>query len=372
MIPIARPQMGEEEKELVWAVLSSGLLAQGTKVRELEERFADFIGTPHAVATSSGTTALHLALLAAGVGPEDEVITVPFTFIASANSVLYTGARPVFVDVEEATFNIAVDEVEAAITPRTRAILPVSLYGQPADMPRIAEIAERHGLAVVEDAAQSHGATIGGRSSGTWGVGCFSFYPTKNMTTGEGGMVTTSDADLADRVRLGREHGMRIRYHHEVVGYNFRMTDIHAAIGLAQLAKLPAYNARRRALAARYDAELTGVVTPSVRPDATHVYHQYTIRVNRRDEFAERLRERGVGSAVYYPIPVHRQKPFVALGYGEQQFPVAERLCAEVISIPVHPSLTDDDVTAVIAAVNGVAAELGSLAAAAPAAEAPA
>ena len=372
MIPIARPQMGDEEKELVWAVLSSGLLSQGTKVRELEERFADFIGAPHAVATSSGTAALHLALLAAGVGPDDEVITVPFTFIASANSVLYTGARPIFVDVDEATFDIAVDQVEAAITPRTRAILPVSLYGQPADLPRIAEIAERHGLALVEDAAQSHGATVDGRSSGTFGIGCFSFYPTKNMTTGEGGMVTTSDPELADRVRLAREHGMRVRYHHESLGYNFRMTDIHAAIGLAQLTKLPAYNARRRAIAARYDAELRGVVTPSVRPGATHVYHQYTIRVNRRDEFAERLRERGIGSAVYYPIPVHLQKPFVALGYGEQRFPVAERLSREVISIPVHPSLTDDEVATVIAAANDVAAELGSLAAAASAAEAPA
>ena len=367
MIPIARPQMGDEEKELVWSVLSSGLLAQVTRVRELEERFADFIGTSHAVATSSGTTALHLALLAAGVGADDEVITVPFTFIASANSVLYAGARPVFVDVEEGSFNIDVEQVEAAITPRTRAILPVSLYGQPADLPQLAEIAERNGLALVEDAAQSHGAAIAGRPSGTWGIGCFSFYPTKNMTTGEGGMVTTSDTDLAERVRLSREHGMRVRYHHESIGYNFRMTDIHAAIGLAQLAKLPANNARRRAIAARYDVELQGVLTPSVRAGVTHVYHQYTIRVNRRDEFAERLKERGVGTGVYYPIPVHRQKPYVALGYGEQRFPVAERLSLEVISIPVHPSLTDDEVTAVIAGVNGVAAELGSLATGAPA-----
>jgi dTDP-4-amino-4,6-dideoxygalactose transaminase len=367
MIPIARPQMGEEEKELVWSALSSGGLAQGIRVHELEERFAEFIGVPHAVATSSGTTALHLALLAAGVGAGDEVITVPFTFIASANSVLFTGARPTFVDVDGATFNIDVDRIEAAITPRTKAILPVSLYGQPADLPAISEIAARHGLALVEDAAQSHGAAIGDRRSGSWGAGCFSFYPTKNMTTGEGGMVTTSDAALADRVRLMREHGSRVRYHHEIVGYNFRMTDIHASIGLAQLAKLPANNARRREIAGRYDRELRGVITPTARPGVTHVYHQYTIRVNRRDEFVEALREQGVGSGVYYPIPVHRQRPFVELGYGDQQFPVAERLCLEVVSIPVHPSLADDEVDRVIAAVNAVAARLGPISAAATA-----
>ena len=367
MIPIARPQMGEEEKELVWSAMSSGALAQGARVRELEERFADFVGSQHAVATSSGTTALHLALLAAEVGPGDEVITVPFTFFASASTILFAGARPVFVDVDEATFNIDVGQIEAAITPATRAILPVSLYGQPADMPVIAEIAERHGLALIEDAAQSHGAAIGDRRSGSWGVGCFSFYPTKNMTTGEGGMVTTSDADVAERARLLREHGMRVRYHHDLVGYNFRMTDIHASIGLAQLPKLPAYNARRRAIAARYDRELEGVVTPRVQPGVTHVYHQYTLRVNRRDEFVEQLKERGVGTGIYYPIPVHRQKPFLALGYGDQRFAVSERLSGEVLSIPVHPSLTDDEVAAVIAAVNAVAVELGPMPAAAPA-----
>jgi perosamine synthetase len=353
--------MGEEEKELVWSAMSSGALAQGARVRELEERFADFIGVPHAVATSSGTTALHLALLASEVGPGDEVITVPFTFFASASTILLTGARPVFVDVDEATFNVDVAQIEAAITPRTRAIMPVSLYGQPADLPAIAEIAERRGLALVEDAAQSHGAAIGDRRSGSWGAGCFSFYPTNNLTTGEGGMVTTADPAVADRARLMREHGMRVRYQHEMVGYNFRMTDIHASIGLAQLAKLPGYNARRRQIAARYDRELRGVITPRVQPGVTHVYHQYTIRVNRRDEFVDQLKERGVGTGIYYPIPVHRQKPLLELGYGDLRFPVSERLAGEVLSIPVHPSLTDDEVETVIAAVNGVAAELGPI-----------
>jgi perosamine synthetase len=219
----------------------------------------------------------------------------------------------------------------------------------------------------VEDAAQAHGAAIGDRRSGSWGIGCFSFYPTKNMTTGEGGMLTTADGELAERAHLLREHGMKVRYHHDIVGYNFRMTDVHAAIGLAQLPKLPAYNARRREIAARYDAELRGVVTPAVRPGVTHVYHQYTIRVSRRDEFVERLRERGVGSGIYYPIPVHRQKPFVALGYGARSFPITERLTGEVLSIPVHPSLNDEEVATVIGAVNAVAAELGPIRAGTPA-----
>jgi perosamine synthetase len=361
MIPIARPQMGEEEKQSVWAALESGSLAQGARVRELEERFAAFIGVPHAVATSSGTTALHLALLASGVQPGDEVITVPFTFIASAAAVLHAGARPAFVDVREEDFCIDPELVEAAITPRTRAIMPVSLYGQPADMPALAEITERLGLALVEDAAQAHGAAIGERRSGSWGAGCFSFYPTKNMTTGEGGMITTADPQVAERARLLREHGMKVRYHHDLLGYNFRMTDVHAAIGLAQLDKLPGYNRRRREIAARYDAELRGVITPAVRPDVTHVYHQYTIRVAQRDAFADELRERGVGSGIYYPIPVHRQKPFVAIGYGDQSFPVTDRLTDQVLSIPVHASLSDEEVTTVIAAVNEVAARLGPI-----------
>jgi dTDP-4-amino-4,6-dideoxygalactose transaminase len=266
-----------------------------------------------------------------------------------------------FVDVEEDTGNIDPALIEAAITPRTRAIMPVHLYGYPADLPAIGDIAQRHRLDVIEDAAQAHGASVDGRAAGAWGTGVFSFYPTKNMTTGEGGMVTTADDALADRARLLREHGMRVRYHHDVLGYNFRMTDIHASIGLAQLAKLPGYNRRRLEIAQRYDAELRGVLTPAVRPGVTHVFHQYTIRVARRDDFADRLRERGVGSAVYYPIPVHRQKPFVELGYGEQRFPVTERLTEQVLSIPVHPSLTDAEVETVIAAVNETAAQLGPL-----------
>ncbi len=360
MIPIAQPQIGPEEQARVAETLASGLLAQGPRVKELEERFAALVGVPHAVATSSGTTALHLALLAAGVGQGDEVITSPFTFIASGTSILYTGARPVFVDVDAHSFMVDPDRVEAAITPRTKALMPISLYGQPADLPALEEIAERHGLALIEDAAQTHGASIDGRMSGSFGQGVFSFYPTKNMTTGEGGMITTADTDLAEWARLRREHGMKVRYHHDVLGYNFRMTDIHAAIGLAQLEKLAGFNARRIETAARYSAELRGVVTPWVRPGTTHVFHQYTLRVLKRDAFVEALRERGVGTGVYYPIPVHRQKPFVELGFGDQSFPISEQLSEEVVSIPVHPGLSDADVDSVIEAVNTVTVELGA------------
>jgi dTDP-4-amino-4,6-dideoxygalactose transaminase len=360
MIPIARPAMGDEERELVWSAMASGQLAQGSRVRQLEEEFAAFVGTRHAVVVSSGTAAIHLTMLGLGIGEEDEVITVSFTFFASASAVVHAGARPVFVDIDPQTYTMDPELVAAAITPRTRAIMPVSLYGQMADLSAIGEIADRHGLTLIEDACQSHGAQLDGRPSGGWGNAVFSFYATKNMTTGEGGAVTTRDPALADRVRLLREHGMRVRYQHEIVGYNFRMTDIHASIGLAQLAKLPAANGRRQAIAARYTAELRGVGTPFVRPNATHVYHQYVIRVAERDAFLERLQQRGVGAAVHYPIPVHQQQAFAALGYRDLDLPVTERLAGEVLSLPVHPSLTDAEVDAVIAATNEVAAELGA------------
>jgi len=359
IIPMARPQMGPEELELVASALASGQLAQGERVRQFEDQFAEFVGAPHAVATSSGTTAIHLALLALGIGPGDEVITVAFTFVASATPILHVGARPIFVDVEPRTYAMDPEQLERAITDRTRAIMPVSLYGQPANMPAILEIAERHGLAVIEDACQAHGAELAGRRSGSWGLGVFSFYPTKNMTSGEGGMVTTSDGKIADTVRLLREHGMKVRYHHDLLGYNFRMTDIHASIGLAQLKKLPAANERRRAIAARYTEELVGVLPPDERPGAKPVYHQYTLRVRRRDEFTDGLQARGVGSSVYYPIPVHRQKPFLDIESARVSLPVTERLVEEILSLPVHPSLTDDEVGQVVSATNATAAELG-------------
>ena len=287
MIPIARPTMGNEEKELVWSALESGALAQGARVKELEERFAAFIGVPHAVATSSGTTALHLALLGYGIAPGDEVITVPFTFIASATSILYTGARPVFVDIGPADFAMDPGLVEAAITPRTRAIMPVSLYGQPADMPAITAIAERHGLAVIEDAAQSHGAAIGDRKSGSWGAGVFSFYPTKNMTTGEGGMVTTADAELAGRIRLLREHGMQVALpprHRRLQLPDVRHPRQHRARPAHQAARLQRAaagdrGALRRRAARRAHAERAGRRNPRLPP--VHDPREPTRRIRR-------------------------------------------------------------------------------------------
>lgn len=360
MISIARPLIGDEEKQAVLAVLDSGQLAQGPMVARFEEDFAAYCGVKHAIATSNGTTALHLALLSLRLGPGDEVITSPFTFIATANSVLYCGAKPVFVDIEPETFNLDPAQIEAAITPRTRAIMPVHLYGHPADMVAIQEIASRHGLVIIEDAAQAHGAEVAGQRVGSFGTGCFSFYPTKNMTSGEGGMITTNDDALAERARRLRAHGEAERYVHESLGYNFRMTEIHAAIGIEQLKKVNRWNRQRQRNAANLSALLADfVTTPTCRPWATHVYHQYTVRIpNGRFDLAQRLAERGIGTAVYYPVPVHRQPLYQGLGYGESSLPEAELASEVVLSLPVHPSLTDEHIQAI---AGGLVAELMSL-----------
>jgi len=353
MIPIAQPLIGQEEKEAVIAVLDSGMLAQGPKVEEFERAFAAMCGVRHAVATSSGTTALHLALLAHDIGPGDEVITSPFTFIASANAILFVGARPVFVDIDESSFNINPSLIEARITPRTRALLPVHLFGNPCDMEAIMAIAARHGLIVIEDAAQAHGASIQGRKVGSFGTGCFSFYPTKNMTTAEGGMVTTDDDQVAEKARLLRSHGMRKRYYHDFLGYNFRMTDLQAALGLAQLAKLEVFNEKRIANARYLTEHLRDVViTPQVRDGYRHVFHQYTIRVQKnRDQMVEQLKEQGIGTGIYYPLPVHRQAIYQNLGYTDR-LPVAEKVSREVLSLPVHPALSQTDLEKIVEAVS--------------------
>jgi perosamine synthetase len=353
MIPIAKPLMGEEERQAVLTVLESGMLAQGPKVEEFEKAFAAMCGVRHAVATSSGTTALHLALLAHGIGPGDEVITSPFTFISSANSVLFVGARPVFVDIDESSYNVDPSLIEARITPHTQALMPVHLFGNPCDMEAIMAIAARHGLVVIEDAAQAHGASINGKKVGSFGTGCFSFYPTKNMTTAEGGMVTSDDDRVAERVRLLRNHGMERRYYHDFLGYNFRMTDVHAAIGLAQLAKLVVFNEKRIANA-RYLTErlMDVVITPQVQEGCRHVFHQYTIRVKGdRDRMVERLKEQGIGTGIYYPLPVHQQPIYQELGYTDR-LPVAEAMSREVLSLPVHPALSQADLDRVVEVVS--------------------
>ena len=354
MIHMAKPQIGDDEKQAVLAVLDSGILAQGPRVKEFEEAFAAMCGVKHAIATSSGTTALHTALLAHGIGEGDEVITSAFTFIASANSTLYVGARPVFVDIDPRTFNLDPSLIEKAITRKTKAILPIHLYGLSADMAPIMETAEKHGLVVVEDACQSHGAEYAGRKVGSFGTGTFSLYPTKNITSGEGGMITTNADAVNDQCRVIRQHGMRKRYHHEELGFNFRMSDLHAAIGLAQLKKIGKFNAQRQANAKFLSANLKGVTVPYIPERQTHVFHQYTVRVpgGKRDALRSHLEGRGVSSEVYYPVPIHQQSFYAgSLGYRDK-LPETERASTEVLSLPVHPGLSSSDLELIVSAVN--------------------
>lgn len=354
MINIAKPQIGDEEKRAVLEVLDSGMLAQGPRVKEFEDRFAEYCGVRHSIATASGTTALHVALLAAGIGNGDEVITSPFTFIASANSILYTGAHPIFADIDPETYNINPSLIEASISPRTRAILPVHLFGLCCDMDAIIAIARKHGILVIEDACQSHGAVYKNRRAGSFGIGAFSFYPTKNMTSAEGGMITTNDDVIAERCRVIRQHGMRTRYHHEELGFNFRMTDVHAAIGLEQLKKLDNNNSRRQRNARYLCEHLRGVIVPSIPPGCDHVFHQYTIRVSggKRDLLRKYLLDNGIGSEVYYPIPVHKQNFYTdKLNYHER-YPEAEKASDEVLSLPIHPGLSQPELDWIVDKIN--------------------
>ena len=353
-IPAAKPLVGDEERAAVDAVLRSGGLAQGPEVAAFEAEFSDFVAGAECVAVNSGTSALHMALLALGIGPGDEVIVPSFTFAATANSVALAGATPVFVDIEPDTFCISPAAIEAALSPRTRAIMPVHLYGHPAAMDRVGPIAGQHGLQIIEDAAQAHAATLWDTPVGAFGdAGAFSFYPTKNMTSGEGGMVTTADSEVARTVRLLRNQGMEQRYRNEVIGFNTRMSDVHAAIGRVQLRKLRDWTATRQANAAYLTSALDNVVTPTIAPGATHVFHQYTIRVPGHDQaaFVAALAERGVGSGVYYPTPVHELPSFGL----DLDLPETRRASKEVISLPVHPALSEDDLETIAMAVNAVA-----------------
>ena len=361
-VPIAKPIIGEEEIENVVEVLKSGMIAQGPKVMEFEEKFANWIGAKYGIATNSGTSALHVALLACGIGEGDEVITTPFTFIASGNAIVYTGATPVFADIDLDTYTIDPDKIEDLITDKTKAILPVQLYGQAADMDKIREIAEKHDLKIIEDAAQAHGAEYNGEKVGTLGdIACFSFYPTKNMTTSEGGMITTNDEELAKKAQMFRAHGASERYHHDEIGYNFRMTDIAAAIGLAQLNVIDEFNNKRISNANYLNEQLKdveGIVTPKSPDNYKHVYHQYTIRVEKgnRDDWVEFLTNKGIGTGIHYPIPLYNQPIYKKLGI-EGDCPLAEKAADNVISLPVHPSLTKEDLDLVVDAVKEASAK---------------
>ncbi len=353
-ITISKPNFDGAEKAAVAEVLDSGMLAQGPKVFEFEKQFAEYIGTNHAIATSSGTTAIHLALLGLGIKPGDEVITTPFTFIATATPILFCGARPVFVDIDPKTFNIDPQKLEAAITDKTKAIIPVHLYGQPAAMDPIVELAQAHELVVIEDACQAHGAKYHGKSIGSIGdCGCFSFYPTKNMTTSEGGMVTTNDSEMAENLALLRNHGQLQRYDYNMIGYNFRMTDISAAIGIVQLSKLEQFTEKRIINAKKLTEGMEDVVgVPYIAPDVRHVFHQYTIKQSSRDGLRSALEAAGIGSGIYYPKSLHQLPVFqdhITEGYSA---PVAEEVSSEVLSLPVHPGLSEEDIEKIINTVK--------------------
>lgn len=367
MIPVSTVDLPPGTEELVLQVLNSGMLAQGPMVKRFEEAFASIVGVRHAVAVNNGTTALVAALQVLDLAPGDEVLTSPFTFVATLNAILEAGATAVFADICEDDFCLDPDAAAAAIGPRTKVLMPVHLYGQCADMDRLGALADRHGLHLVEDAAQAHAATMNGRFAGSFGVGCFSFYATKNVTTGEGGMITTNDDVLADRLRVLRNQGMRARYVYEMAGHNYRLTDLQAALAIPQLAVLEETTSRRRHNADRLRSGLSdvpGLRLPRQLDRRGHVWHQFTVLLPDelptgesldRDEVVAKLADRGVGSGVYYPKLVHeydcyRDNPQVVA----RDVPVARSVAQRVVSLPVHPSLSEDDLDTIIASVRDV------------------
>jgi perosamine synthetase len=356
-IPIASPIVGWREIYSVSRVLRSGSLAQGPKVLEFEKSFSRIVGERECVAVNSGTSALHVALLSLGIGKGDEVIVPSFTFAATANSVALTGAKPVFVDIDPQTYNIDPSKIEFAINDKTKAIMVVHLYGLPADMNLINQIASRRNLLVIEDAAQAHMAEISGQRVGTFGdAAAFSFYPTKNMTAGEGGMVVLRDTSAAKQARLLRNQGMAVRYQNEIVGFNLRMTDIHASIGIEQLKNLPKWTEKRQLNAQQLNREITEVKTPFVPKDFSHVYHQYTIRIeSKRDKFSELLTSSGIGNSVYYPTEVHNLPSFKS----DLHLDETRKATEQVLSLPIHPRLSKSDLRRIASQVNKFGIELG-------------
>jgi perosamine synthetase len=364
MIPIAKPLLGKEELAAVKEVFKSGILVQGEKTKLFESEFAEYVGVKHAIAVSNGTTALDVSLKALGISHSDEAITPAFSFVASSNCILYQGAKPVFADIDPKTFNIDPSDVERKITKKTKAIVCAHLFGQPAAMRELRETAEKHNIALVEDAAQSHGAEYDGKKVGGIGdVGCFSFYATKNMTTGEGGMITTNDGELAAKIRLLINHGQTGKYHHVSLGYNYRMTEISAAIGRVQLRKLEGFNKKRRENAQILTdgiRKIRGLTPPHVAKKVKHVFYQYVIRVENkfplnRDTLAKHLQKAGVGVDVHYPIPIYKQPLYQELGYQKMICPATEDACRRILSLPVHPALTTRNLAYIINALRKAA-----------------
>ena len=358
MIPIAKPQIGEDEIKAVESVLRSGMLASWSNVRCFEDASAMYIGAKHGVATTSGTTALQIAIEALGIGHGDEVITTPFTFIATSNAILFNGARPVFADIDPRSFNIDPKSVEKKITGKTKAVLPVHLYGNPCDMDSLTRICAKNKLLLLEDCAQSMGAEWKGKRAGSFGnASILSFYATKNMTTGEGGMFLSSDRDVSERAYLLANQGQKKMYEHLTVGFNYRMTEMQAALGMVQLHKLDDMNRKRIENAKFFNEQLKGldfIQLPETRKDTKHVFNQYTLRVfdGRRDELAKHLEKKGVGSRVYYPKANYMQPAYAHLGIKQGACVEAEVAAAEVLSLPVYPSLTDYELNKVVEAIR--------------------
>jgi perosamine synthetase len=353
-IKLAQPQLGRTEKKALLRVLKSGNLAQGPEVAKFEEEFSAFVQERNCVAVNSGTSALHLALLSLGIGKGDEVIVPSFTFAASANAIALTGAKPVFVDINPRTFNIDARLIEAQINPRTKAIMVVHLYGLAAEMTAIQKIAKKHDLFIIEDAAQAHLASLQGRPVGTFGdAAIFSFYPTKNMTSGEGGMIVLKNSEQAKFCRLARNQGMETRYKNEIIGFNLRMTDLHAAIGREQLRKLQRWTLKRIEIAEYYSKNLENILTPHTPSGYVHVFHQYTLRiVTDREKFLTELQENGIGCGVYYPTEVHRLPSF----NRRVSLPETTKATLQVLSIPVHPGLKKKQLAKVVSTLNRLSA----------------
>lgn len=358
-IPIARPVLGDIETKAVVDVLNSGMLIQGAEVKKFEDDFSHYLGVRDSIAVSNGTVALDLALKTLELQPGDEIISPAFTFVATANVILYQGARPVFVDVESKTFNIDPQDLQKKVTSKTKAVIGVHLYGQPFDVQAVQQICEDNKIVLIEDCAQAHGAEFKGQKVGSFGLGCFSFYPTKNMTTGEGGMITTNDHHLAAKLRLMRNHGDAGKYNHIMLGYNYRMTNIQGAIGQVQLKSLDLYNQKRIENAEFLSKNIhrTGLTTPFKDGRVKHVYNQYVIRVEEsfpasRENLIKYLESNGIGCAVHYPMPVYRQPLYRQLDLDCQDCLVAEHISQRVLSLPVHPSLSHEDLEYIAFTIN--------------------